>query len=286
MTPIPIRTWAASDFDADELATAKGATRISVCLPARDEEATVGEVVGEVVGELVERRGLVDEVLVVDDGSLDGTAPAARAAGARVVAANDVLPEHGPGAGKGEALWKSLAACDGDLVVWCDADLRRFCARSVTGLLGPLLTEPSVAFVKGSSRRPLAGHPDEGGRVTELLARPLISLLFPHLGGLRQPLTGEYAGRRSVLEQVPFAPGYGVDLGLLIDVATVAGVDAIAQVDLGDRLHRNRPLAELRTVAEDVLRTGLSRAGIAMPGNAGDHRDRPPLASLEGYGRP
>jgi glucosyl-3-phosphoglycerate synthase len=283
---VPIPTWSASDFDPDRLVAVKGSTRISVCLPARDEVATVGEVVGVIVSELVERRHLVDEVLVVDDGSVDGTARAARLAGARVVAANEVLPEQGAGTGKGEAMWKSLAACEGDLVVWCDADLRRFCARSVSGLLGPLLTDPSVAFVKGSSRRPLAGRPDEGGRVTQLLARPLVSLLFPHLGGVHQPLAGEYAGRRQVLEQVPFAPGYGVDLGLLIDVAALAGVDALAEVDLGDRLHRNRPLAELRTVAEDVLRTGLSRAGIAMPGDDRAAPDRPPLASVTGYRRP
>lgn len=286
MTSSPLRTWSACDFDAEALAAAKGATRISVCVPARDEEATVGEVVGVVVSELVERRGLVDEVLVVDDGSVDGTASAARAAGARVLAANEVLSEYGPGTGKGEALWKSLAACQGDLVVWCDADLRRFCAQAVTGLLGPLLTQPSVAFVKATSQRPLAGRPGEGGRVTQLLARPLVSLLFPHLADLHQPLTGEYAGRRDVLEQVPFASGYGVDLGLLIDVAALVGVEAIAQVDLGDRLHRNRPVAELRTVAEDVLRTALSRAGVAMPGQTGDRPDRPPLASLAGYPRP
>jgi glucosyl-3-phosphoglycerate synthase len=286
VTFIPIPTWPASDFDTDRLVRAKGGTRISVCLPARDEAATVGQVVGVVVDELVERRPLVDEVLVVDDGSVDGTARAARLAGARVVAANDVLPEQGAGTGKGEALWKSLAACEGDLVVWCDADLRRFRARSVSGLLGPLLTEPSVAFVKGSSRRSLDGRPDEGGRVTQLLARPLLSLLFPHLGGVRQPLAGEYAGRREVLEQVPFAPGYGVDLGLLIDVAALAGVEALAQVDLGDRLHRNRSLAELGPEAEDVLRTALSRAGMTVPGDAGAPRDRPPLASVAGYRRP
>lgn len=286
MTSIPIRTWSAADFDLDHMVAAKGAARISVCLPARNEVATIGEVVGVVVAELAERRHLVDEVLVVDDGSVDGTARAARDAGARVVAADDVLPEHGPGTGKGEALWKSLAASEGDLVVWCDADLRGFCARSVTGLVGPLLTEPSVAFVKGSSPRPLDGRPDEGGRVTQLVAHPLVSLLFPHLSGFHQPLTGEYAGRRAILERLPFAPGYGVDLGLLIDVAATAGVDAMAQVLLGERLHRNRPLAELRTVAEDVVRTGLSRAGVPLPQDAGHRADRPPLASLAGYRRP
>ena len=252
------------DFGAEELVAAKADRFVTVCLPARDEEATVGPIVATIHRELVDRVPLVDEILVVDDGSTDRTAAVAADEGATVVAVADVLPGCGPGHGKGEALWKALGAAKGDLLVFCDADVRDFQAGFVTGLLGPLLSVPEVGFVKGFYERPLAGVVGEGGRVTELVARPLLALLFPHLAGVVQPLAGEFAGRREVLERVPFVQGYGVDLGLLVDVAALVGVDAMAQVDLGTRTHRNRPLAELSLQAAAVLRTALDRAGVDL----------------------
>jgi glucosyl-3-phosphoglycerate synthase len=232
-----------------------------VCLPARDEEATVGAIVTDLRSRLVERVGLVDEVLVVDDHSLDATAKVAEEAGARVVAVDDVLPELGPGEGKGEALWKSVAAAEGDLIVWCDADITDFGRRFVTGLVGPLLTTPEIEFVKGFYDRPVGTSAHGGGRVTELVARRAIALLFPHLSSIVQPLAGEYAGRRSLLERLPFVQGYGVDLGLLVDITDLEGTGVVAQVDLGTRRHRNRPLDELGPQALAVLQTALQRAG-------------------------
>ncbi len=260
-----VRTFAVDDFDLDALLAARRGQTISVCLPARNEGSTVGHVVRTIVREFVEQVPLVDEVLVIDDGSTDDTALRAAEAGAVVVGANDVLPECGPGTGKGEALWKSLAACEGDLIVWCDADIRDFEAGFVTGLLGPLLLHDGIDFVKGFYDRPIAGSTDQGGRVTELVARPLVALFFPHLASYVQPLAGEYAGRRSLLEQVPFEQGYGVDLGLLIDLAAETGLDAMAQVDLGTRVHRNRPLDELSPQALAILHSVLARADVPLP---------------------
>jgi glucosyl-3-phosphoglycerate synthase len=247
------------DLDAATLAAAKteAGTTTSVCLPARDEAATIGAIVDRIVGD-----PLVDEVIVVDDHSVDGTAEAAAAAGATVVRAADVLPEHGSGPGKGQALWKAVASSTGSLVAFCDADVRDFDERFVLGLLGPMLADPDVAFVKAFYERPGDGHPRGGGRVTELVARPLLHLLFPALAGIVQPLAGEYAARRELLESLPFVEGYGVDIALLIDVARSAGVDRIVQVDLGRRVHRNRPLQELGPMATVVLQAALTRAGV------------------------
>ena len=174
-------------------------------------------------------------------------------------------PSWGPGEGKGEALYKSVAAARGDLIAWCDADIRDFAAHFVVGLVGPLLTRSDISFVKGFYDRPLDGSPHGGGRVTELMARPVIAALFPHLASIVQPLSGEYAGRRSLLERLPFVQGYGVDLGLLIDIAEVEGTEAIAQVDLGLRRHRNRSLEELGPQALAVLQTALGRAERTGP---------------------
>lgn len=257
----PIVTYHYRDFPLGELVEAKGDQVVSVCIPAHDEAATVGEVVTKLRLHLVERVPLIDEVMVIDDHSSDRTAQVAADAGARVVMAADVLPQVAGGNGKGEALWRSLHSAIGDIVAWCDADITDFGARFVVGLLGPLLLRPDIAFVKGYYERPTATG-DTGGRTTELMARPLLATLFPHLATIRQPLSGEYAGRRSLLEQLPFVRGYGVDLAMLIDVAEVAGTAAIAQVDLGTRRHRNRQLDQLGPQALVVLQAALNRAGV------------------------
>ena len=290
------------EFDALDLVEHKGTTAVSVCLPARNEAATVGPIVTAIHDELLDRLGLVDEVIVVDDHSDDDTARVAADAGARVVAAEEVLAEYGEGHGKGEALWKSLFVAKGDIVVWCDADVANFSASFVVGLLGPLLTDPDIAFVKGFYDRPSDGTTG-GGRVTELVARPILSLLFPALADIVQPLGGEYAGRREVLERLPFVKGYGVELGLLVDVVDLVGRDAVAQVDLGTRIHRNRPLDELSPQALAVLATALQRAdrtapdaadraehGVSLqrPGRAPvtvDVGERPPLLTVDAYRR-
>ena len=239
-------------------------TTISVCLPTRNEEATVGQIVASVRRNLVERASLVDEVVVMDDGSTDATAEVASWEGARVLAVDDVLPDVPRGSGKGNALWMSLYACDGDIICWLDADVRNFGPHFVTRLLAPLLTDAAIGFVKGYYRRPLHGEATGGGRVTELMARPVISSLFAHLSGFVQPLAGEYAGRRSLLETIPFVEGWGVELGLLIDLVANYGMDAIAQADLDVREHRNRPLEELGPQAMAILVTGLRRAGVPV----------------------
>ncbi len=296
MAPGEVRTFHSRDFPLDRLLHAKADRFVSVCIPARDEAETIGPIVATLCVELVDRAGLVDEVLVLDDGSSDATATVAADAGATVLAAADVLPGCGPGRGKGEALWKALGAAKGDLLAFCDADLRQFDPAFVVGVLGPLLTDESVHFVKGFYARPLGGVVGEGGRVTELVARPALALLFPHLSAVAQPLAGEFAGRRHVLEQLAFVQGYGVDLALLIDVAERCGVEAVAQVDLGMRTHRNRPLQELGPQALAVLATALQRAGVSVVEDGGavlrrpgletvvvDIAERPPIASVAEY---
>jgi glucosyl-3-phosphoglycerate synthase len=254
---VGVLTFAAQDFRAEALLGAKGGRRISVCLPARNEEATVGSIVARVRSSLVEAVPLVDEVLVVDDGSDDATGAEARAAGARVLRRG---PEDGV-PGKGQALRRAVEEATGDVLVFLDADVRNFADHFVVGLLGPVLTEPGLALVKATYRRPLAGSDGPGGRVTELVARPLLARLFPELAGVTQPLAGECAAPRSVLESVPFADGYGVEVGLLIDVAARCGPGALAQVDLGERVHRNRPLDELAPQAAAIIDVVLDRAG-------------------------
>ncbi len=283
---------AAAALSATELLDRKGTATVSVCLPARNEADTIGAIVEAVRRDVVDGVPLVDELIVVDDHSTDATGAVAVDAGAKVVAAAEVLPELDDRRGKGEALWKSLAASVGDLVVWLDADLVGVDGTWISRLVAPLVVDPTVALVKGYYRRPTGLDAQVGGgRVTELVARPLISALHADLVMMRQPLGGEYAGRRSVLEALPFAGGYGVDLGLLIDVAAQEGPDAIAQVDLGERHHRHHPLDVLSVQAAEVLHLALRRAGQEVDGEAVlrragrpdapiEVRDRPPLASL------
>lgn len=251
------RTFDGSAFDPADLLAAKGDVAVTVCVPARNEERTVGAVVEVVRRSHVAEAGgsgLVDEILVVDDGSTDGTGAAARAAGARVLEVRD-------GGGKGGAMAAGVEAAAGDLLLFLDADVENTTAGFVTGLLGPLLVEDDVALVKGLYRRPLDGQAGGGGRVTELMARPLIEVLFPALLEVRQPLAGETAAPRWVLEKLDLAPDYGVELGMLVDVATRFGAGSIAQVDLGIRVHRNRSLDELRPQAVQILRAALERSG-------------------------
>jgi len=274
-------------------------TTISVCLPAYNEEGTVGNIVGSIRRALVEQTPLVDEIIVMDDGSEDNTAAFAREEGATVHRVDQVLPEVGLGSGKGNALWRSLAVTGGDLVVWIDADIYNFRPHFVTRLVEPLLDRPETHLVKAFYRRPLHGAPTGGGRVTELMARPLIAALFPHLAGIVQPLGGEYAGRRALLESVPFVEGWGVEIGLLIDVAASAGIGAIAQCNLGTREHRNRTLEQLSPQAMAVLVTCLRRAGFpeerlgtTLAQFDDDHvavevpipaRERPPMITVPAY---
>lgn len=274
-----------------EIAAAKGDLTISLCIPARDEASTIGPIVAAVRRALVEDMALIDEIVVADDGSTDGTPEQARSAGADVVTVATALPAVDERTGKGEAMWKSLAVSTGDLIVWVDGDLDQFDPRWPARLVAPLVFDPAISLVKGSYRR-LSPHPTTGGgRVTELVARPVLAMLHPRLATIAQPLGGEYAARRSSLVDVPFAGGYGVDLGLLIDICERDGFESIAQVDLGERRHRNRPLEELSIQAAEVLHLALRRAGVAvdapptLPGPFAsaatyETRDRPPLSSL------
>lgn len=261
------RTYDAAAFAAADLADTRlrGAAmpRISVVLPALDEERTVGAIVAAIRRELMEVVPLVDELVVIDSGSTDRTAAVAASAGAVVADLSSILPEHGCVAGKGEALWKSLYVTSGDILVFVDADLEAFSPHFVVGLLGPLLTDPGVQYVKATYDRPLLTQdgvvPTGGGRVTELLARPLLNASWPRLAGFVQPLSGEYAGRRSALEQVPFVSGYGVEFGLLVDLLDLVGLDALAQVDLGQRVHRHQSDAALGRMSGQVLQAALSK---------------------------
>jgi glucosyl-3-phosphoglycerate synthase len=266
------RTWQRPDWSVADLVAAKAGRRVSVVLPALNEQDTVGAIVAAIVPFTEGPDPLVDELVVVDSGSGDATRDRAAAAGARVVRREDVLPELPPRAGKGEVLWRSLAATTGDLVVFLDSDLVDFDPGFVPALLGPLLTVEGTHLVKGFYRRPLRLESEEletgGGRVTELLARPLLAALRPELSGVVQPLGGEYAGTRRLLESVPFAAGYGVEVGLLLDTHARFGLDALAQVNLGVRKHRNRSLLALGVMARQILAAALHRCGVPDSGGS------------------
>jgi glucosyl-3-phosphoglycerate synthase len=268
MHPRARQWWSARTFPGGrwaypDLVAAKAASGVSVAvvLPALDEQDTVGAIVGAVRSDL---PALVDDLVVLDSGSTDATARLAAAAGARVVAREDVFPDVPVVPGKGEAMWRAVAATTADIVVFIDADLHSFRPDYVTGLLGPLLDDPTTMLVKAMYERPLvdddgAHRVGAGGRVTELVARPLLNLHWPTLAGLAQPLAGEYAARREFLERVPFACGYGVDLGLVLDAASIYGLDAIAQVDLGVRVHRHHDELRLGRMAAEIWQAALDR---------------------------
>ncbi|MGW7005002.1 glucosyl-3-phosphoglycerate synthase [Streptomyces sp. NPDC054933] len=264
------RSWSVADRPLDRLLAAKRAAgaagTVSVVLPALNEEATVGAIVGEIRRELMNAAApLVDELIVMDSGSTDRTAEVAARAGARVVHRDEVLPRIPAVPGKGEVLWRSLLATSGEIICFVDADLRDFDASFVYGIVGPLLTDPEVQLVKAMYDRPLetggAVVPAGGGRVTELVARPLLNLHWPQLAGFVQPLGGEYAGRRSLLERLPFPVGYGVELGMLVDALASAGLDALAQVDVGVRHHRHQDGQALGRMAATIYRTAQVRLG-------------------------
>ena len=245
-----------------ELKEKQGLT-ISLGLPALNEEATIGLVIRRIKSALMDRMPLLDQLVVIDSDSTDRTRKIAAELGVPVIRHSQILPELGSHQGKGEALWKSLHVLDGDIVAWVDTDIRNIQPRFVHGLIGPLLREPRIGYVKAFYRRPIREGKtlvaEGGGRVTELMARPLINLFFPELSGMIQPLSGEYAGRRALLESVPFFTGYGVEIGLLIDILEAAGLSAIGQVDLERRIHRNQPLANLSQMSFTILQAVIGK---------------------------
>ncbi len=233
---------------------------VSVCLPARNEARTIGPILEQLVP--LRAGGVVDQIVVVDN-STDGTAAIARSHGVEVYDQEDLLPDHGPVLGKGDAMWRALRVLHGDTICFLDADSERFGAHFACGLLGPLLCEPGIEFVKGFYQRPFrigeVTLPDGGGRVTELTARPLLNLFYPDLAAVQQPLAGEIAARRELLERLPFVTGYGVDIALLLDAYRLAGLDALAQVDLDVRQNDHQPLRDLGPMAYAVLQAVASR---------------------------
>jgi glucosyl-3-phosphoglycerate synthase len=254
------RTFHHSLYPAARIA-AEREQSVSVCLPARECAETVGEIVDALAR--LREAGAIDEIVVVDAASGDGTAQVAERAGARVVQERELMPETGPVLGKGDAMWRALSVLEGELVVFLDADSEGFSEHYATGLLGPLVCEQGVQFVKAFYRRPFEldgiSLPEGGGRVNHLMARPALSLLYPELSAVRQPLAGEVAARREVLERVPFATGYGVEIAMLIDVWREAGLDGIAQVDLDVHHNRHQPLSVLSEMSETILAAILRR---------------------------
>ncbi len=261
------RTWHHSRFSdlarLAELKKAKGA-RISLAFPTLNEESTIGKEILFLRTELMDRHPILDEIVVIDSDSEDGTREVAERFGARVLVSGKILPQYGTYRGKGENLWKSLYALEGDIIVWVDADIANIAPKFVYGLIGPLLEDESVSYVKAFYERPLRSadgiSPSGGGRVTEILVRPIFSIFYPELARLVQPLSGEYAGRRELLEKLPFSVGYGVELGHLIDIYRRFGVGAIAQVDLDLRIHRNQTVQALGKMSYGIMRTFCDRA--------------------------
>lgn len=289
-----IKTFDPSGWNLEAALAAKGDRSVSVCIPCRNEAETIGDLVRMIDQSLL--GSLVDEMIVLDDGSTDGTADIAEEAGATVVPVDVVHFFHGSARGKGNALWSSLVASNGDFVVWCDGDITSFTPEWIVRLVMPLLIDDELGLVKASYQRP--SHLGGGGRTTELVARPLLSLFFPELAELQQPLAGEYAGRRSMLESIPFATGWGVEIGMIVDMFEKFGVNSLGQVDLGMRLHRHHRLETLAIQAAEVTATLLSRlpdapsfAEVAprLVRKVGDPIElnlmvRPPVSSLARFG--
>ena len=271
------RTTAAEDWPRARVHADKSGTSVCVLIPARDEEETVGGIVEAIRRDLMsDAFPLVDELLVIDSDSTDATARVARAAGARGVATTEVLPSIPTVPGKGEAMWRGLAASESDVVVFLDADLRSFTPDYVVALLGPILSDPGVHLVKACYDRPLISEGGRrimgGGRVTELVARPLLNLHWPELAGVAQPLAGEYAVRRHHIESLPIPCGYGVEFALLVDTFARHGLDALAQVDLGERRHRHQDDTRLGLMAAEIWQVALDRLdpanAVQRPGDS------------------
>ena len=289
-----VRSFHHAEFPPDRLREEREAT-ISVCVPAREEAATIASVVAPLVA--LREAGVVDQVVVVDDESRDGTGAIAASLGAEVHRPTQLLAQYGPVLGKGDAMWRALSVCSGELVCFVDADSQNFDAHFACGLLGPLVCEPGVHFVKGFYRRPFDNgggdvQPTGGGRVSELTARPLLRAFFPELATVRQPLAGEIAAPRELLERIAFCTGYGVDMGLLLDVHAEAGPDALAQVDLDVRQNRHQSLEDLPPMAAAVLGAVTSRlrrdgrlAGEAADGGELAPVERPPQTELRALRR-
>jgi glucosyl-3-phosphoglycerate synthase len=287
--PLGARSWYRTNtfhhgaYPAGRLAAERELT-VSVCLPARNEARTIGPILERLAP--LREQGVIDQLVVVDR-STDGTAAIARALGAEVHDQQGLRPELGPVLGKGDAMWRSLQVLTGQVICFLDADSEQFGEHFPCGLLGPILCEPKVAFVKGFYRRPFrVGEltlPDEGGRVTELTARPLLNLFYPELAAVRQPLAGEIAARRELLERLPFVTGYGVDIALLLDAYRDGGLDALAQVDLDVRQNAHQRLRDLGPMADAVLQavaTRLQREGRVHAAVAAGVVERPPVRTL------
>ncbi|MEE9323259.1 MAG: glucosyl-3-phosphoglycerate synthase [Candidatus Aenigmarchaeota archaeon] len=237
---------------------------VSVLIPTLNEERTIGKIVHVLKSGLMDKHGLIDEIIIIDSHSTDRTREIAEEAGATVYTDSKILKKRGNWKGKGEALWKGLYVANGSIVCWVDADIRNIHTRFVYGLVGPLLTHPKIKFVKPYYKRPLRFgdklQPLGGGRVTELLIRPLFNMYFPRLAGFTQPLSGEAAARRTALEKIPYFTGYGVETGMLIDLVKKFGLNSIAQVDLVRRIHRNQELSGLSNMAFGILQVFVKRA--------------------------
>ncbi|MDR1144351.1 MAG: glucosyl-3-phosphoglycerate synthase [Spirochaetaceae bacterium] len=308
------KTWHHSKFsDIGALVSLKQKKRlkISLAFPTLNEEATIGKEILIIRTELMDRYPLLDEIAVIDSSSKDNTRKVAEQFGAKVFTSKVILPKYGTFRGKGENLWKSLYVLEGDIIVWVDADISNISPKFVYGLLGPLLEDNRVGYVKAFYERPIRSSKgiaaSGGGRVTEILVRPIFSLFFPELARFVQPLSGEYAGRRSLLERLPFSVGYGVELGHLIDILELEGVNALAQVDLDMRIHRNQTTEALGRMSYGILRTFFERVEkygkskllfslgdrhISLEREEADHRvvkteisavERPPMIEIPEY---
>jgi len=264
----------------------KSGEKISVVLPTLNEEDTIFEVINTIKVELMEKVPLIDEIGIIDSGSKDKTKEIAKSLGAKVYNASKYLTEYGNYSGKGDNLWKALYLFKGDIIVYLDADIKNFHPKFIYGLIGPLLLNKEIKFVKAFYKRPLILDgktiENEGGRVTEILVKPMINLFFPELMPIIQPLSGEYAGKRDLLEKLPFFPGYGVEIGILLEIFYKYGLEVIAQVDMDRRVHRNRKLLELRQMAFEILQVFvlyLKKRGILHLANCSpllkDQNDHP-----------
>jgi glucosyl-3-phosphoglycerate synthase len=278
-----INTFHHREFGPERLAALRKES-VSVCLPARDEARTIGPILEALIP--LKTQGVVDQVVVVDDSS-DGTGEIARRLGAEVYDQASLMPELGPVLGKGDAMWRALSVLEGELICFLDADSECFGAHYAYGLIGPLTCHPEISFVKGFYRRPLRigtlTIPDGGGRVTELTARPLLSQFYPDVAAFKQPLAGEIAARRELLERLPFVTGYGVDIALLLDAYGLVGLGAMAQVDLEVRQNAHQRLRDLGPMASAILQavtTRLEREGRLRPPPYDAPIERPPIRSL------